>query len=84
MPRIEKVGTFEAVWAAPDEYIVNAATGKQGKCMAGKIRITKLETGERWYVGPDEFRDSGWAGIDAPTPDYFRQPPTQPDSLTGE
>jgi hypothetical protein len=80
VPRIEKVGTFEAVWAAPDEYIVNQATGKQGKCMAGKIRITKLETGRRWYVDADDFRDSGWTGIDAPTPDYFRQPPTEEPS----
>jgi hypothetical protein len=78
MPRIEKVGTFEAVWAADDDYIVNEATGPKGKCMKGRIRITKLETGTRWFVKPDEFPESGWGAVDPADAEYFTRPPTEP------
>ena len=75
MPRVTKLGTYEAQWAADDEYIRNERTGKDGKCMAGRIRITLLETGARWYVWPAEFVESGWAALFPEESDYFTTPP---------
>lgn len=73
MPRVKKVGTYEAVWAADDEYIINDRTGKQGKPMAGKIRIERIDKPNRWYVEPDDFHDSGWEVEDPAEAGYFEQ-----------
>ena len=75
MPRVAKLGTYEAQWAADDEYIVNERTGPLGKCMAGRIRIMLVETGARWYVTPVEFVASGWAAVFPEDVDYFTAPP---------
>ena len=75
MPQIEKKGTFEATWAGPDEMIVNERTGKQGKSVAGKIRIAHLESGVRWYVSPEEFFESGWGATNSTDVPYFQTIP---------
>ena len=75
MPLVQKSGTYEAQWAAPDEYVVNERTGPRGKCMAGKIRITCLETGARWYIEPGDFHDSGWRPVNERDRLYFAEQP---------
>lgn len=75
MPRVEKKGTYEATWSSPDEMIRNDRTGKEGKSVAGKIRIAHLESGIRWYVSPAEFFGSGWGAVEPKDEAYFKQEP---------